>query len=189
MPRPTPLALVLLAAAAAAGCQEQTTQPRGKAANAMEASADQVFYGLRHKVTTDGVRKADLFSDTAYTRPNDPKVQLRGVRLSFYDENGAPSGTLTSRTGEYDMNGGEMIARGNAVLVMQRDDGPQTVRTEELHYDQKADRVWSNVNTSVEEKGRRVTTQTFESDTRFQRIRGTNARSGNIPVQGTGGGL
>lgn len=187
MPRPTSLALLALAVLAA-GCRQETTQPAGTAADSVEASADQVIYGLRHRVTNDGIRKADLFSDTAYTRPNDPKVQLRGVRLSFFDANGAQNGTLTSRTGEYDMNGGEMIARGNAVLVMQRPNGPQTIRSEELHYDQKADRVWSTVTTRVEEEGRTATTQGFESDTRFQNIRGKNATSEGIKVQGGAGG-
>lgn len=187
MPRPTSLALLVLGAVAA-GCQKPTTEPKAKAPNAVEASADQVFYGLRHKVTNDGVRKADLFSDTAYTRPNDPKVQLRGVRLSFFDANGAQNGTLTSRTGEYDTGGGEMVARGNAVLVMQGDKGPKTVRTEELHYDQRADRVWSDRQTTVEEAGRTVTSSSFQSDTRFQRIQGRDARTGGVPVQGSGGG-
>lgn len=188
MSRTTPLVLLALALAAA-GCRPPTTEAEGKAkaADPVESSADQIFYGLRHKVTAEGVRKADLFSDTAFTRPNDPKVQLRGVRLSFFDATGAQNGTLTSRTGEYDMNGGEMIARGNAVLVLQEKDGPRTVRTDELHYDQKADRVWSDKQTTVEQNGKTITSQTFTSDTRFQVVRGTNARSNEIPVQGGGG--
>ena len=52
MSRTTPLALLALALVAG-GCRAPTTETEGKAkaADPMESSADQIFYGLRHNVT------------------------------------------------------------------------------------------------------------------------------------------
>lgn len=175
-------ALALVAALGA--CREQATQPPAAGKDSVAASADQVIYGLRHKVTAEGVRKADLHGDTAFTRPNDPVVKLRGVRLLFFDANGTQTGQLTSRTGEYDMNAGKMTARGKAVLILTGDKGPRTIRTEVLQYDQKADRVWSDVATTMEENGQTYSGSSFTSDTKFsnarvQQLRTTGIRAGS----------
>lgn len=175
-------ALALLAA-----CKGEATPPPAAGSQAqIEASADQIIYGMRHKVTTEGVRKADLRSDTAYTRPGDPVVRLRGVRLVFFDENGRQTGELTSKTGEYNLGAGTMIARGNAVLTLSGPKGPRVIETEELHYEQRADKVWSDVATTMKEAGNTYRGNSFTSDTKFQNVNVQQLTTSGIPTQGGG---
>lgn len=174
-------AVLLLAA-----CGKETgTAPAGSQA-AIEASADQIIYGMRHRVTTEGVRKADLRSDTAFTRPGDPVVRLKRVRLVFFDENGRQTGELTSKTGEYNLGAGTMIARGNAVLALNGPKGPRIIETEELHYEQRADRVWSDKATTMKEAGQTYRGNSFTSDTKFQNVTVQQLTTSGIPTQGSG---
>jgi LPS export ABC transporter protein LptC len=112
------------------------------------------------------------------------------VRLTFYDQQGKKPGTLTSKTGDYDVRTGVMVARGNVVLVTYNDKGEKrTIRSEELHYDQRGDRVWSERETFVEEAAQTFVSQGFTSDTRFTNIQGRNAKSTGVQVNQAGGGL
>jgi LPS export ABC transporter protein LptC len=175
----------LAAAALLGACKQKPTPPTAVAG--AEVGADMIIYGLRHKVTTDGVRKADLYGDTAVTKPNSTTWDLKGVRLSFFDENGKQTGALTSRTGQYDVQTGMMIARGNAVLVLQNGPkGPRTIRTDELHYEQKADRIWSEKATSMEEAGQTYRGTSFTSDTHFQNVTVKQLSTSNIQTKGGG---
>jgi LPS export ABC transporter protein LptC len=178
--------LPLAAAAALAACRGETTPPAAQTAAQIEASADQIIYGMRHKVTTEGVRKADLRSDTAYTRPGDPIVRLKGVRLTFFDENGRQTGELTSKTGEYNLGAGMMIARGNAVLALSGPKGPRVIETEELHYEQRADRVWSEKATTMKEAGQTYRGNSFTSDTKFENVTVQQLTTTGIPTKGQG---
>ena len=174
-------------ALAAAACQEPPT-PTGQVA--AEADATQRTYGMNLKLTENGVLKADLYGDTAYTRPNTEVTELKGVKLTFYDSEGKKPGKLTSRTGEYDARTGIMVARGNVVLVTHNEKGQERIiRSEELHYDQNGDRVWSDRETIIDEAGRHAVTDGFTSDTRFTNMRGKNAKSTGIRVNSSGGGL
>ena len=175
------LGLALLAA-----CAEESTVPTQQDVLA-EKNVDQVLYGLEHVVTTKGVRKAVLRGDSAYFRDTDSRVDLRGVKLEFFNETtGAVSGSLASRTGEYDMRTGSMIARGSAVLTLQ---GPpsRTIVSEELHYDVQGDRVWSDKPTVMKEAGREVRGNSFTSDTKFQNVTVQSAKVSGPNPAGSGG--
>lgn len=159
---------------------------------AANADASQRTYGMNLKLSEGGVLKADLYGDTAFQRPGNPDVtELRNVRLTFYDAQGKKPGTLTSKTGEYDVRTGIMIARGSVVLITHNEKGEKrTIRGEELSYDQRGDRVWSDRETLVQEQsGQTLVTQGFTSDTRFTNIQGKNAKTTGVQVNQTGGGL
>jgi hypothetical protein len=81
-----------------------------------------------------------------------------------------------------------MIARGTVVLVVPGEGGrgTRTIRTEELSWNQTQDRVWSTVQTRIEEPTRTVITQNFTSDSRFTNIQGVGLTSENVRV-GEGG--
>lgn len=179
--------LFLLLFVAAPGCKESTTAPKQTAGDVAEARADQVIYGLSHKITAQGIRKADLKADTAYTRPNDTRVNLKGVDLTFYDVNGKQTGHLTSRTGEYDLASRIMIARGKVVLVLTGEKGPRTIRSEELHYEQQANRVWSDKKTSLEEAGQTYHGNGFESDLTFTNVSVRSLKTSAITTKSGGG--
>lgn len=176
---------VLLGAALAvlAGCGRETTVPTGKDPLAGR-QVDQVLFDLKHVMTNKGVRRADLHADTAYFRDSDTRVDLSGVRLEFFNETtGAVSGTLTSRTGEYDTRTGAMMARGDAVLKLQGPEGERIIESEELNYDVEADRVWSSLATVMREGGRTVRGTSFESNTSFTNVTVQSARASGVEAQ------
>ncbi|HEU0300324.1 MAG TPA: LPS export ABC transporter periplasmic protein LptC [Longimicrobium sp.] len=176
----------IVAAAALAACK--APPPAGPVSQ--DADATQRTYGMNLKLTESGVLKADVYGDTAFTRPNTDVTELRGVKLTFYDQQGKKPGTLTSRTGEYDASTGIMVARGNVILITHNEKGEKrTIRSEELHYDQRGDRVWSDRETMVEETGQTLVSEGFTSDTRFTSIRGKNSRTTGVRVNASGGEL
>lgn len=176
-------AVALLAALGA--CQSSTDAPGALP----QAAADprQVTVGMNMKLTEDGVMKADLFADTAWSRPGETRTQLKGVKLTFWDVQGKAPSKLTSRSGEYEPSSGEMIARGGVVLVVPGDKGPRTIRTEELFYNQRDDRIWSERETSIEENGQTFVTQRFESNSRFTDVKGENGKTATPVKVGEGG--
>lgn len=174
------LTLLLLCTLLLAGCREEATMPTRKDTLA-ELNVDQVLYGTLHVITRKGVRKANLHADTAYFKDVDSRVDLRGMRLEFFNEQtGAVSGTLSSRTGEYDMRTGAMTARGKAVLKLEGAEGERTIESDELHYNVQDDRIWSSKPTVMREGGRTVRGTSFESDTKFQNVTVQNPRSSGV---------
>lgn len=172
---------------ALAACEDA---PAASGPVAAEADATQRTYGMNLKLTENGVLKADLYGDTAFTKPNTEVTEIRGVKLTFYDDQGKKPGKLTSRTGEYDARTGVMVARGNVILITHNEKGQERIiRSEELHYDQRGDRVWSDRETIIDEAGRHAVTDGFTSDTRFTNMRGKNAKSTGIRVNAGAGSL
>ncbi|MDB4948596.1 MAG: hypothetical protein JWM27_1245 [Gemmatimonadetes bacterium] len=181
-----PFRTLSIAAALALGACRQPVQQPQKHDAAADVSSSQVLYGMHFRMTHEGLLKADLNSDTATMRPGDPKVDLKGVRLDFFDEVGKPSGHLTSRTGEFDQGTNAMIARGGVVLVMRGDKGPRTVHTEELHYDQRGDRVWSEQATTMEQEGKTYHGTSFQSNTKFSNLTVQSLTTSGAGVQAGG---
>jgi len=174
------LPVLVLAALAACG-----PGPADAGTAEIEADASQVTYGMNMRITENGVLKADLFADTAITPMGDTRTQMKKVRLTFFNP-GEPPGKLTSKTGEYAQESGVMIARGDVVLIIPGDKGMRTIRSQELHWDQRGDRVWSEKETSITENGETLITQGFTSNSKFTNVSGTNATTGGVRV-GQGG--
>jgi LPS export ABC transporter protein LptC len=173
-------ALLVLSLAA---CQSAVVPGGGT----FEADASQVTVGMKMKMTENGITRAEVYADTARSQPGATLSQLTRVRLEFIMPSGA-RGKMTSKTGEYDPGSEVMVARGNVVLVIPGENGKgtRTIRSEELHWDQRGDRVWSTKPTSMEEEGRTLYTDNFTSDSRFTNVQGTNARSSAVKM-GEGG--
>lgn len=146
------LAIMGVAAVAIlAGCEP--VQPPPTAAPSLADSADQVMWGLRHNLTREGVRQAELLADTAFFFDEGTRFELRVVTVRFYTAQGAPSGVLTSREGAYDNRTSEMEARGNVVVV--GEDG-RRLETEQLRFHQTRDEISSDTAFVVTEAGRRM---------------------------------
>ena len=183
----TPFRWITLCALALLAACDGKTDIAAPVAN-INADEGQSTYGLNLKLSEGGVLKADLKGDTAFQRPNTQIFDLKGVRLTFYDKQGKNPGTLTSKTGEYDEATAIMVARGNVVLITKNEEGRErTIKSEELHYDQRGDRVWSTRETTVIEQGRTMITQGFESDTRFTNVRGNRAKAEGVQVNAGAG--
>jgi LPS export ABC transporter protein LptC len=181
------LSLTLLLALA--GCGSGATTPSTSAVPD-SLPTDQIIYGLQHVMTKEGVRQAILYGDTAYLKQAGDQIDLVGVRLTFFDENGRESGDLRSETGTYDVRAGSMVAEGNAVLRTDGEGGERVLETEKLHFDVTGDRLWSDVPVVMREGGNVIRGTSFRSDARFQNVTVTRAQTSGTGTQnGRGGGV
>lgn len=180
------LGLLGTALLAAAACGRDSTVP-GTAAAGAALPADQIMVGANHTMTKGGVREAILRSDTAYFRESANEADLVGVKLEFFDEKGAPSGQLTSRTGHYDLRTGAMTATGSVVLDINMEGRQRRIETEELHYDLRGDRIWSDKPTTSREGATVYRGSSFTSDARFRNVQVQGASTtGGVETGGTG---
>jgi LPS export ABC transporter protein LptC len=180
--------LLLLSALALAACGNSATTPSAGDV-VQDLPTDQVIYSLRHVMTTDGIRRALLDGDTAYMGQTGAQIEIVGVNLTFFDEMGRESGTLTSLTGDFDWRARSMVARGNAVLTTRGPEGERVLETEELHFDVGADRLWSTVPVVLRNGDQVLKGTSFESDGQFQNFTVHSPGSSPHEVGGTGGGL
>src|SRR5258707_15657175 len=141
-------------------------------------SADQVLLGMSHYVTQSGVLRARVRADTAYFFSNTQRAELRNVHVTFYDETGRPTSTLTSREATHHWRTGDMEARGNVIVI--RDKDGATMKTEVMNYNQVRNEVSSDQSFVWDEPGRHVVGAGFTSDPEFKKITAKRPR-------GTGG--
>lgn len=176
----------ILALGLTAACGSQSTTPSA-VADAVHLPADQVIYGLRHNMTKEGIRTGVLTGDTAYVYESERRLDLRGVRLQFFNDSGRETGTLTSKTGDYNISTGAFVARDDVVLITEGPEGSRRLETEELHYDVQGDQLWSDMAFQLTENGRTTRGTSFRSDSRFRTWSVTNARTeGGLPQSGGG---
>src|SRR2546423_7156052 len=167
--------LVWLTVLALGACKTSTPVT---ATQAVLDSADQVLLGMSHYVTDGGVLRARVRADTAYFFSNSQRAELRNVHVTFYDEAGKPTSTLTSKEGTHHWRTGDMEARGNVVVVRDKDGG--TMRTEVMYYNQLKNEVSSDKPFVFDGPDRHIAGQGFTSDPEFKKITATHPR-------GTGG--
>jgi len=180
------IAILVVTALTLSGCGSESTTP-GTVTNVADLPADNIIHGLIHRMTKDGIRTGELRGDTAFLFEADRRLDLQGVNLTFYGDNGQQTGTLTSETGEYRMGTGSFVARGSVVLITESPTGTRRVETEELHYDVPGDELWSDVAFVMTESGRVTRGTSFRSDANFERWSVTDARtSGGGPQTGDG---
>lgn len=170
-------ALAGIALALAAGaCSNPQDAPVADEA-LLEMEADNVIYGMASYLTTNGVREGRVEADTAYMYVDSAHVDLRGLRIVFYDEDGRARATVTGREGTWDQQQDVMVARGDVLLIVH--EGNREIRSQELHYDAYDERVWSDSTTTQTLPDGTVTQGTsFESDLDFQNLRIENVRGG-----------
>lgn len=158
-----------------AACKNGT---RVTATQAVLDSADQVLIGMTHYVTDAGVQRARVRADTAYFFSGTQKAELRTLHVTFYDALGRPTSTLTAREGTQYWRAGDMQARGNVVVVRDKDGG--TMRTEVMNYNQARNEVTSNKPFVFDAPDRHIVGEGFTSDPEFKNITAKRPR-------GTGG--
>jgi LPS export ABC transporter protein LptC len=98
--------------------------------------------GVEHFLTRDGVRTALVEADTAYTYEDASQVDLRGLRIEFFDESGLEDGILTSLSGLYDLESGDLTVRGQVVIEGYLEAGSRSrLETDSLLYTAEDDRL------------------------------------------------
>jgi hypothetical protein len=152
------LDVVVLAAVFACGNGDRPTATLTPA-----DTADQVLINMTHFVTIAGVQRAKVTADTAYFYSSTQSAEMRTVRITFYDTQGAVTTNLTCREGTYRWQTGDMEGRG-AVL-----------RYSQTRNEVSSDRpfVFDGPNRHIEGAG-------FTSDPEFRNVTATKPR-------GTGG--
>jgi LPS export ABC transporter protein LptC len=157
--------LVVLAACGEDATPVRTVEP--PAGRPGLPTPDQVVEDGTHVITVQGVKKAEIAAERLLFYNGEGKVYGDTIQVRFFDDAGAPTSTLTARTGELEQATQEMIAREN-VFVRGRE---ATIRTEELHYDPTSDQLTSEGRTEINQRGNVIRGQGVVSDTALRDIR------------------
>lgn len=152
-------------ALAAAACSNGV-KPSAVIEDAPDQS-DQMLVAMSHLLTTNGVVRAKIEADTTYISSNQQVADLRRVRVTFYDAQGVPTSTLTSRTGTYHLRSGDMEGRGS-VLVTTTDG--RRLTTEVIRYTQAKDSVSSDQPFVFDAPDRHIEGEGFTSDPSFRNV-------------------
>src|SRR6266700_243565 len=160
---------VLLALVLFVSCKNGTPVT---ATQAVLDSADQVLLGMSHYVTESGVLRARVRADTAYFFSNSQRAELRNVHVTFYDLTGKATSTLTSREGTHHWRTGDMEARGNVIVV--RDKDGATMRTEAMTYHQIKNEVASDVAFTFDSPTQHLRGVGFTADPEFRNVKTKN---------------
>ena len=148
-----------------AACQGDTVRP--PVSQAAADSADQILFGLMHYVTEEGIKRSLVEADTAYLYDATQTAELKKVKVTFYDANGAVSSVLTANEGTYFQQSGGMTARGNVIGTAP--DG-RTLRTSELKYEPNSKKVSSDKSFTYMRDGNLLEGDGFVSDVDFTNI-------------------
>ncbi|MHB0964763.1 MAG: LPS export ABC transporter periplasmic protein LptC [Gemmatimonadaceae bacterium] len=173
-------ALVALAA-----CERATPPKTAAGAGGVDPNADQVVFGSRTLVTEGGLRRAEVFSDTALFYDDNTRMDMRIVRTIFYSSAGAKDAVLTSRTGRYLTRDNVLEAKGNVVIITA--DGRRLV-TEQIKFDSRVNQISSDSAFVLTEEGREASGVGFVSDPDMNNLRilkGSRAMARGVKVPGT----
>ena len=80
-------------------------------------SAEQVLYGGRSVLASNGVRRGEVAGDTVLVFTAATRFELQGLRAQFMTTLGRPLGTMTATTGTYRIPAGEINAHGKVTIV------------------------------------------------------------------------
>jgi len=178
----------LLLAALGTAC-DGAKEPPAVAESLLPDSADQVMFGLRHQMTSSGIRRAELRADTAYFYDQGNRIEMRKVHVTFYTALGAKDAVLTGREGTYDVRAQRLIGRGDVLVVSE--DGKR-LASPMLVYDRTTNQVSSDSTFTFNEPGRRLAGIGFRSDPalrNLQVLRGAKGETTLQPSPGGGAGL
>jgi LPS export ABC transporter protein LptC len=172
------IAIVMAVASGAWACGDGSDAVAGSGFRSLPA--DQVVFNLETDMKELGVLRARLHADTAHIWEDSAKTLLFPVNLKLYDDNGGESAHLTSREGELDSRTNAMVARGEVVLVSA--ENTRRILTEELHYDPRSGRIWSDVHTVFFDGATRAEGQGFRADQRMDDVEVFKSTGENIPL-------
>lgn len=158
-------ALAALLALVTIGCEDTGARPT----TTVQApdSADQVLEGFSHFVTSQGVRRTRVESDTAYFYESTQITELRTVKVTFYDLKGEEGSTLTSKRGTYRWQDGSMEANDNVVVVSP--DG-RRLATQTLRYDAASNTISTDKHFTFDRGTEHLEGNSFRSDPDFRNI-------------------
>jgi len=140
-------------------------------------SADQVFFGLRHNLTVEGVLRAHLEANMAYSYQSAQRADLVGVTVRFFSPQGLQVSRLTSETGTYDWRSGNMTAEGNVVAVTPDN---RRLSTSVLQYQRATDQISGPNDFVFDAPDRHLEGESFTADPEFRNVVTTRPRRGVV---------
>lgn len=172
-------AMVLAASVLATACggEEDPVAER----SFRDLPADQVVFDTDHYIKDLGVLRAHVHADTAEVWEDSARMVMYPVELTLYDQNGAETAHLTSDEGELDLDTNRTVARGNVVLVTT--EGDRRILTEELHYDPRQGRIWSDVHTVMFEGESRLEGSGFRANNEMTDVEVFESTGENIQIE------
>ncbi len=153
----------LAAALGLAGCVEQRVTPT--ATSALADSADMVMFAMERSVFQDGVRRALILADTAYTYQNTQIMEFRTLRVTFFDASGIQTSVLTAGAGTYRIQSEALDARKDVVVLSA--DGKR-LNSQHLLYDKAANQVSTDSAFTFQSATEFVQGSGFTSDPEFR---------------------
>ncbi len=180
------LASLSLCALFLAACNNSKTQPPS-AGSALADSADQVMFNARFNLTDNGLMRAQLQAERAYFFDESTRAELETVNTTFFSAGGEKEALLTARRGSYNSRGGNMVARGNVVVISETG---RRLSTQELRYDPGVNEVQSDSAFVLTEPGRRLEGVGFRADPNMNNVRvlkGARGSAGETTTPSDGG--
>lgn len=136
-------------------------------------TSDMVMDTMRTIITRDGIKTSQVEADTAWIYQSRQVADMKGVTMTFYEENGSISSTVTAATGIYQMRDGTLDARGNVVAVTPNG---RTLRTEHLIFDRIANQIRSDTAYTFTSPDGNGAGMGFVTDPDFRRLETAQAR-------------
>lgn len=135
---------------------------------------DQESWDARMYFNNNGIRRAVLTAGyvAKYSKKNYTLLK-EGVRVEFFDDQGNQKSILTSDEGKYFDQTQNMLALGNVVLVSKNG---SKLYSQELLWDNKEEKVISEVPVKITTKTDTLFGDTFKSDPDLINYEITNAR-------------
>lgn len=150
----------------AIGCTDQGTRPT--AATTSADSADQVIFQMTTRGYENGDRRSHVTADTAYVYQSAQRMNLRRLRVVFFDETGKQSSVLTARSGIYNLTNGSLDARGG--VFVESGDG-RKLTTEHLIYDKGLLQLRSDTTFVYDSRTEQLRGSGFTSDLEFKNVK------------------
>ena len=160
------------------GCSTDAVAPPGTARIA--DSADMVLYNMETATRQDGIRRSQVVADTSYLYQNSQVMELRKLRVTFFDAAGSQTSILTADEGTYQITRESLDARGNVVVVTT--DGKR-LTTPHLIYDRLANQIRSDTVFTFDSPTEHLTGKSFVSDPEFTTAIVRHPRGGLLPGQ------
>jgi LPS export ABC transporter protein LptC len=170
------------AVALATACKDKNTPTLATKRTALPDSADQVMFGLKTYLTTDGVRRAELHSDTAFFYGNN-RVELRKVNTIFFERNGVKSATMTALQGTYDLTSQKLDGRGDVVVASE--DG-RKLTSPHLTYDRSINQITSDTSFTFTKPGSTLSGLGFRADPQLRNVQVLSRASGSTVLPAGG---
>jgi LPS export ABC transporter protein LptC len=171
------LAALLAAVAAACAGEQDPVSERGS----LTLPADHVVWELDTDIKDMGSLRARIHADTAYIWEDSARTLMFPVEVRLFDGNGAQTAHLTANEGELDSRTNKMVARGNVILITA--EGDRRLLTEELHYDPRRGRIWSDVRTVMHQAGTVIEGSGFRANEAMTDIEVFESTGENLEIE------